>query len=417
MKLLNIKKILLIFILLFTKIHSHPFITLEKDLVQEKTQDLSIKVLLNKVNSKSKIIFNIKSKNNLYIKTDDNINKKILISEPHMELMVKDNQIFIAAKNHTNNKIKSKKIETNKIEISTLDGNIELNGTEYLGNLTFIIDTQDRDKSLLIINKLSLEDYVGSVLASEIIPTWTGDILKVQAVVSRTYAYYLMLQNNSLYHIKNTNFHQKYDGHHNYTELKKAVAKTKGEIITYKNKPILAMFDACCGGINTSKMSTLDYRQAPYLSRKSVCNYCSKYYLYSWQVNFNVEHFLSRLKKNIDLAKKLVGAKKFLGVKITKQDKAGIVKRVKLIFSNKEITLNATQFWENLKDKVISLNFTIKYDNVKNKIIINGHGYGHQTGLCQRGAFELSNRGWDYKSIIKFYYPGVNFAVLDYAKA
>ncbi|KKP24804.1 MAG: hypothetical protein SZ59_C0001G0122 [candidate division TM6 bacterium GW2011_GWF2_28_16] len=415
LKFINTKKItLFLLIISFIKnINSHVF------LVNKKPQEIMIKVLLNKLSSTPKTILSLKSKNGLFIDTKDN-NKKLFISEPFMELMVKDGQLFIAAKNHITNKITSKKIESNKIEINAVNGNIEYNKINYSGKLVFLIDKTDKEKNLLIISKLSLDAYVYSVVGSEIYPTWPFEMQKVQAIISRTYAINLINENNNkkqkqLYHIKNNNFHQKYNGEHNYKRLKQAVIETKGEIITYKNKPILAMFDACCGGIDTSKMSALNYKAAPYLSRKTPCNYCKNYELYRWQVNYPVQNFIDKLKKNLDIAKKLVGTKKLLDIKIMKQDKAGIVKRIKLIFSNKEITLNASQFWENLKENVRSLNFTIK--KINNKIIINGKGYGHQTGLCQRGAYELVNRGWDYKSIIKFYYPGVDFAVLQYAKA
>ncbi len=45
-------------------------------------------------------------------------------------------------------------------------------------------------------------------------------------------------------------------------------------------------------------------------------------------------------------------------------------------------------------------------------ITFKGTGYGHHMGLCQWGARELVNQGWNYKKILHFYYPGTTFMKL-----
>ena len=51
--------------------------------------------------------------------------------------------------------------------------------------------------------------------------------------------------------------------------------------------------------------------------------------------------------------------------------------------------------------------FTIKKE--KDTFTLNGRGYGHHLGLCQWGAREMVRDGWDYRRILKFYYPGITF--------
>ena len=70
------------------------------------------------------------------------------------------------------------------------------------------------------------------------------------------------------YHVKNTNKHQTYQGVLNCPILQKAVDETKGIILTYNKKPILAMFDICCGGVIPANMKHVNFKHAPYLAKK-----------------------------------------------------------------------------------------------------------------------------------------------------
>ena len=40
--------------------------------------------------------------------------------------------------------------------------------------------------------------------------------------------------------------------------------------------------------------------------------------------------------------------------------------------------------------------------------ILRGRGWGHGVGLCQIGAAVMADRGYDYRSILKHYYPGTD---------
>jgi stage II sporulation protein D len=49
--------------------------------------------------------------------------------------------------------------------------------------------------------------------------------------------------------------------------------------------------------------------------------------------------------------------------------------------------------------------FTVE-QKVRDELIFRGRGYGHGVGLCQWGAKEMAVNGYDYKEILKFYFPG-----------
>jgi stage II sporulation protein D len=53
---------------------------------------------------------------------------------------------------------------------------------------------------------------------------------------------------------------------------------------------------------------------------------------------------------------------------------------------------------------------------VADSIILKGKGYGHGVGLCQEGAMVMSAKGFDYRKIIDFYYPGVMISEIKNAK-
>lgn len=383
--------------------------------LNRQKKELLVRVLLDKKNSIAKNNFVIESNEDFILETD-NLDKKIIIKDKKINLFISKNKINLLVKNQTSNKTKLQTINKNQLEIKTKNCSLKLNGIIYAGSLIFKINKNT--KELFVINKLNLDEYIYSVLVSEIYQTWPHEMQKVQAVVSRSYATHQMQQNNNRleplpYHIKRNNFHQRYDGHHNHEHLQKAIDETKGEIITYNGKVALAMFDACCGGIIPAKMDYLDFKKAPYLARSKPCTFCTGYKLHNWKRTIPVKEFLDKLKTNYNIAKKIIGCGNLVRIVITKKDNAGIVKNVRLVCSKKNINLTGNQLWDNMKNKILSLNFNIKKND--DKIIIEGKGYGHQMGLCQWGSRELVKKGWDYKNIIRFYYPGIKFSTLKYA--
>src|SRR5205085_7671144 len=59
-------------------------------------------------------------------------------------------------------------------------------GRTYRGAIVLIPEAS----GLQIVNELSIEEYLYSVVGSEVSPSWPMEALKAQAVAARTYAYY-----------------------------------------------------------------------------------------------------------------------------------------------------------------------------------------------------------------------------------
>ena len=94
---------------------------------------------------------------------------------------------------------------------------------------------------------------------------------------------------------------------------------------------------------------------------------------------------------------------------VTKTDKAGAVEEITIEDVNTTHVLTGKQFYS-LLSKVKSFCYSIAKKG--KKILIAGKGYGHHLGICQWGARNMVNHGWNYRTILSFYYPGTSFMKL-----
>ncbi len=289
-----------------------------------------------------------------------------------------------------------------KLHIIPRDGKITNDDRSYHGSMLIVAHEQ----SWLLINMIDLEEYIYSVLQTESWPGWPLEVNKAFAITSRTYAIAMMLRSNANklpYHLRNTNAHQTYQGVHSNTDLWRAVDHTKGLFIGYENKPILAMFDACCGGIIPAHIKDFDFRKAPYLAREYACTHCKRCKIYNWDVEYDLSDFEKIIKNEYPHLSKI---KK---IEITKRDKAGLTHTVNIVGHKNKQSITGKKFYSLLKDvKSFAYDIHMREDMVH----IKGTGYGHHLGLCQWGAREMVRDGSDYRSVLRFYYPGTCFMTL-----
>ena len=71
---------------------------------------------------------------------------------------------------------------------------------------------------------------------------------------------------------------------------------------------------------------------------------------------------------------------------------------------------NAVRMVLGLKSAMITLNK--KFDDSQNllEVTIQGNGWGHGLGMSQYGALGLAKQGYNYQSILKYYYTGVEIS-------
>lgn len=303
--------------------------------------------------------------------------------------------------NHKNGKwhLDDKVLKLDHFLIKAHEGSIMVEGVPYYGSLFIVIEPH----RLLLINCLDLEDYVFCSLGAEGFPGWPLEMNKAQAIAIRTYAAQMIYKNTgkkSLYHIKNTNIHQCYKGKPNSIALRRAVDETRGIILTYDSKPIIAMYDICCGGVVTAKMKGIDFKAAPYLARTKALTFCVNAKEYRWRV--------SCIKKDIEAMLKNIFPRlgRLRSMSVFRKDHAGVAREVEIIGTGGYFYLKAEKIYSIVKG-VHSKWFTIEV--TPKKIIFNGRGYGHLWGLCQECALRWIMQGATYREVLFGSYPGTRF--------
>ncbi|MCL1924207.1 MAG: SpoIID/LytB domain-containing protein, partial [Defluviitaleaceae bacterium] len=160
-------------------------------------------------------------------------------SETHIQLFHNGNLFF--ANRHT------------PFIITPVDENgIYIRGRRYRGIIE--IGRQRPGHGITPVNIVNFEDYLKSVVPSEMPASWHMQALMSQAVAARTFAMYRRGSHNHLgYELCDTVFSQVYNGigfeHPRTTE---AVLATRGRIITFNGAPILAVYSSSTGGFTES---------------------------------------------------------------------------------------------------------------------------------------------------------------------
>lgn len=300
--------------------------------------------------------------------------------------------------------INNKKFNTQKVCIIPQKDHLNFLDNSYAG--AFLLTCHEQ--KLYLINIVDLEQYVYCVLRTESWPGWPLEVNKVFAIACRTYALHMITHyqlKKVPYHLKNSNFHQTYKGMHTRNDLKQAVDETKGIFLAHKNKPIIAMFDICCGGIIPSFMQGIDFVKAPYLAREYACTHCKRCKVFNWKAQYSLDQLEKILKQEIKPLKRLKT------VKINKKDKATLIEELMVVGSSGWHALPIKKMYSLLKDNIKSYCFSVSVQG-KN-VVFSGNGFGHHLGMCQWGAREMIRDGWKFEQVLDFYYPGTRFMRLN----
>jgi stage II sporulation protein D len=118
------------------------------------------------------------------------------------------------------------------------------------------------------VKKIKLEEYLQGVVAAEMDPKWGAEALRAQAILARTFTLKKMEQGGVKARGTDASTDieefQAYDEKRINQAVKNAVASTKGEVITYQGKYILAWFFADGGGKTAaSAQEGLDFNEEP----------------------------------------------------------------------------------------------------------------------------------------------------------
>jgi SpoIID/LytB domain protein len=121
------------------------------------------------------------------------------------------------------------------------------------------------DAGLRVINHLPLEQYLASVVGSEMPASWPQAALRAQAVAARTYVL-RQRKPRALFDVTATTASQVYRGLEAETaSTREAVAATRGQVLLFDGGLLDAVFHSSSGGASTENSGEIWNQQLPYL--------------------------------------------------------------------------------------------------------------------------------------------------------
>lgn len=291
-----------------------------------------------------------------------------------------------------------------KIRISAAEL-VKVNGKSYRG----VVEIIPQANGLLVINELPLEQYLIGVINSEISSTWPMEVIKVQAVIARTYAVAKRMERSkAIFHLESTVMDQAYDGSDlEDSRAARGVHETQGQVLTYRGMPIQAFYHANSGG-KTEASQNVWGMSLPYLQGVN-CQYGTTASSSVWEQTLP----LSRIENALKAAGHRING--ISDIKAGPRNSRDRLITVFLATSTGTVSMPATRFRMAVGSTVVkSTNFTVRVEN--GNAFFSGLGYGHGVGLCQWGARQRAVDGFSYTEILSYYYPGTRLSNLGELK-
>ena len=316
----------------------------------------------------------------------------------------------------------------------------------FAGELKIIVEGE----RLTAVNVIGIEDYLRSVISSEMKASAPMEFLKAHAVISRSWLLaQIRKKEKSLPRpapgIKDgrlirwfdredhLNFDVCADDHcQRYQGLTRVAAETVdkvveatwGQVLTYGGQICDARFSKCCGGVTelfSSCWEDIDYpylrslRDASAPGAEPFCNtrdlkilsqVLNDYDLetldfYRWKVEYSRAELseLVNRRSGIDFGeiRELNPLRRGPSGRIIELERVG-TRRTLVV--GKELMIRRWLSESHLKSSAFTV--TCKDD----RFILEGSGWGHGVGLCQIGAAVMGEKGYSYSEILSHYFPG-----------
>ncbi len=327
---------------------------------------------------------------------------------------------------------------------------------KFAGTLKFIVD----GGKVTAVNIVGVEDYLLSVISSEMKASAGLEFLKAHAVISRSWVMAQVEHRQS--HVSRTpepscpvsepvegaGEYIKWFDHDDHTlfdvcaddhcqryqgltmavgdTVRKAVDQTWGLVLTSEGKICDARFSKCCGGRMELFSTCWEDKDYPYLQplpdtadcveggdvfcdtkdEKILSQVLNDYDLetkdfYRWTTEYSRTDVseLVRRRSGIDFGtiRDLVPIER---------GPSGRLKRLKVVGDKKTMVIGKELIirrWLS-ESHLKSSAFDIKW--VGDRLVLDGSGWGHGVGLCQIGAAVMAAKGYTFDRILLHYYPG-----------
>jgi len=298
----------------------------------------------------------------------------------------------------------------------------------YRGRLTFIPVS---GQGITVVNTLSLEEYLYSVVPSEIPPTWPEEALAAQAIAARSYTLANMGRfNHRGYDLSGSvisAFYRGITGEHERTT--RAVERTRGLVLKNNDEYLNTFYSANSAG-RTESVRSVWNMNAPIigvadphllfetdppspdeltrwiLSEPLTFSSVQGYHFrssYRWQLIVPREEIEARigarLRRNIGTITSITS----MG-----RGNSGRVERVSVrtTTGNEIISHDVIRgSLGGLRSNLFVIMPKLGRDGLPEYFIFAGAGWGHGAGMCQSGAAGMAHKGYTYSEILNHYYP------------
>ena len=318
-----------------------------------------------------------------------------------------------------------------------------------------------RPAGLTIINDVSLEEYVTSVISSEMSASCPLELLKAHAVISRSWLWFPKesvvrsgktasnkldrneivrwygRQSHSDFDVCADDHCQRYQGITNIASpAAEAVRSTAGEFLRYNGRICDARFSKCCGGLTERYATAWEDRAIPYLESvndgsegahgraleawirgnpPANCNTQDWQLLsrilpgfdqetrdfYRWQIVYTPEELAEvvRSRLAIDLGP-------IRTIEPLARGPSGRICRLKLSGERDYVIIGKELEIRRALSRTHLYSSAFVVDKDAERWVLRGAGWGHGVGLCQIGAAVMANKGRSYREILQHYYRG-----------
>jgi stage II sporulation protein D len=292
------------------------------------------------------------------------------------------------------------------------------------------IELDPRAEGLTVVNLLSVEEYLYSVLPSEMPSHWPQACLRAQAVAARSYT----LANLGRFAARGFDLlgsvaSAAYRGLGAETPaVREAVDATRGLVLMEGGKPLSAFYSANCGGhTDTTQVAwgfpsalpaVPDLLQGPrpapldpdalarWLSDRPAA-YCahpeySARSAYRWQLWVPRQEIERRLEAGQELGS-------ILAIVVGGRGLSGRAAEARIRGTAGELTVRRDALrWAlgGLRSNLFVVEPKLGLDGLPEYFLFTGAGWGHGVGLCQSGAAGMAAAGFSAEEILAHYYGG-----------
>lgn len=308
------------------------------------------------------------------------------------------------------------------------------------------------DGTKTAINTLDVEDYLTSVITSEMAATSNIELLKAHAVISRSWVLRPMWgETASLkdasgegwcdtpdrhvvwyerdthvgYDVCADDHCQRYEGitrrdeHPEATaRVREAVEATRGVVLvdpTDNNAICDTRFYKCCGGRTEEFETAWAPRHYRYLLSVE-CPYCNTndarvlsqvlnnydretQDFYRWTVRYTAEELAAiiREKSGIDFGE-------IEALRPVKRGPSGRIYELEIVGSKHRMIVGKELEIRKWLSKTCLYSSAFEVEREETDFVLRGKGWGHGVGLCQIGAAVMADKGYTYEQILAYYY-------------